>query len=291
MDEKKLDNKIWDYTSISTFVQCRKKYYYRMVKHLAPIRVSAPLTFGKVMHDALATYYTDGLEKAIALFRETYVNPEGEELRTVETGIRCLETYAEVYKKEPFVLASTPEVGFVIPMGDVLWGGRLDLPVIWDGDLYVFEHKTTTQLNTNYIKQFDLDGQITGYAVGAEEFFGKKCLGCIVNVIELWKPLIRPRATSKKPDEHFLRAPIARSQFMKDTFKRNVNLVVKEIKKCHETNEWCGAYSRDVCRSYNSDCPYKALCQFGEDERIIKREFIVDEWAPYDQKEESNVAQ
>lgn len=281
-----MSERIWDFTTIDTFQTCRKKYYFRMVRHLTPIEVATPLLFGSAIHDALDAYYTDGLDKALEIFGATYQDHEGDELRTVANGVKLLNNYAVVYAHEPFKVLGRPEVGFVFQLGDILWGGRMDLPVEWDGDLYVMEHKTTTRLEYNYSKQFDLDKQITSYVLGAEEFLKRKCLGCIINVLEPWKELKRPTVKSKKPADHFFRDPIPRTPLLKERFKLNVQRIVRDILWCEENKEFYEAEKKEVCRYYNKDCPFKQLCMFGEDERVIARDYKVEKWEPY--KEATN---
>lgn len=278
---QKSKDRIWDYTTIDMFQRCRKYYYWRIVRDLDTKTTSPALLFGGALHDALDAYYTNGLVKAIEKFRETYVDREGEEIRTVDNGVKVLEWYAKVYANEPFTVLGKPEVGFVFPIGNILWGGRMDLPVEWDGQLWVMEHKTTTRLDSNFFKQFSLDKQVTSYTVGAEAFFSRPCAGCIVNVIEPWKELKRPTERSKRPEDHFVRDPVRRPQVLKDRFKLNIQRIVRDILWCEENNEFYEAELKTACFYYNYDCPYRTLCEYGEDEKVIEREFKVDHWEPY----------
>ena len=281
MSEQAEKERIWDFTTIDSFQKCRKYYYWRMVRHLDTKTVSPALEFGGAIHDALDVYYTLGLADALTKFRETYHDREGDEVRTVANGVKVLEWYAKVYAHEPFKLLGKPEVGFVFPLGDILCGGRMDLPVDWEGQLWVMEHKTTSRLDSNYFKQFALDKQITFYTLAAESFFGRQCSGCIVNAIEPWKELIRPTAKSKTPEQHFCRDPIMRSSFLKERFKLNIQRIVRDILWCERENEFYEAEKKDVCYSYNYDCPYRVLCEYGEDPRVIERDYVINKWEPY----------
>ena len=279
------NERIYDYTTLSTFLECRKKYYYRMVKHLTPKTTSSALTFGKDIHSALDIYYTSGLDKSVQLFRETYKDREGEELRTVANGVKLLEWYSKVYKHEPFKVLGKPEVGFVFPIGDILYGGRIDLPVDWSGEFWILEHKTTSSMGYNYFKQFELDFQITGYIVCAEASLGRKCMGCLVNAMEPWKEVIKKTARTKEPEAHFARNPMTRSDRDKDRFKLNVQRIVRDIHWCEENHEFYECDRRNQCFTYNSECPYKELCLYGEDPRFIEKDYKVEVWEPYKQVE------
>ena len=275
------ENRVWDYTTIDCFQTCRKKYYWQMVRHLQTKTKSNALLFGGEIHDALDLHYTVGNEAALRHFGETFKNREGDELRTVENGLKMLEWYGKVYRHEPFKVLGKPELGFVFPLGDILWGGRMDLPVLWNGDLWIVEHKTTSILRGNYFNQFELDKQVTGYIMGAEAFLGKKCYGCLINAMQPWKELKRPTYKSKKPEEHFVRCPVTRSKALKERFTLNVNRIVRDILWCEENNEFYEAEKKDICFNYNYNCPYLDLCKYGEDERLVEKEYTVVKWEPY----------
>jgi len=273
--------RIWDYTTIDMFQRCRKYYYWRIIRQLDTKTVSPALLFGSAIHDALDIYYTEGLDKALAKFRETYVDREGDEIRTVETGTKLLENYARIYAHEPFKVVGKPEVGFVIPIGDILWGGRMDLPVEWSGDFWIMEHKTTTKLTGSFFKQFALDKQPTSYILGAETYFNRPCRGCMLNVLEPWKEVKRVTEKTKKPEDQFLRSPILRSQMLKDRFKLNIQRVVRDILWCEANDEFYETELKSACFYYNYDCPYRLMCEFGENDKIINAEFKVEKWEPY----------
>lgn len=281
-----MQEKTWDYTALDTFLTCRRKYYWRMVRHLSPIGVAPALMFGLAIHDALDAHYSKGPEAGLNKFRETYKDTEGDEIRTVANGIKMLEHYARIYKHEPFKVIGVPETGFVFPIGEYLWGGRIDLPVEWDNDLYIVEHKTTATLRNTYFKQFDLNMQVTSYILAAEEFLGRKCQGCVINVLEPWKELIRPTAKSKRPEDHFARKPMTRTKMHKDAFRENIPRIIKDILWCEKNDQFYP--NEHACFSYNYDCPYKTLCMYGEDERFIARDYKVDKWEPYKTEEKDN---
>lgn len=282
-----MSERIFDYTTISTFLECRKKYYFRMVKHLTPKIVSPALSFGLATHEALKVHYTrgKGLEDTISKFRETYKDREGEDLRTVANGVRLMEWYAKVYAHEPFKVIGEPEVGFVFPIGDILYGGRMDLAIDWDGELWIMEHKTTSRLSARYFKQFELDFQITGYIVSTESYLGRKCMGCLVNALEPWKEVKKETAKTKKPEDRFARNPLTRTQKDKDRFKLNVQRIVRDIMWCEDNNEFYECEKKDHCFSYNSECPYKTLCLYGENPRFIEADYTTDKWEPYKKEE------
>ena len=123
--------KIWDYSTLSSFQTCRRKYYYEHIRNIKPLIKGAALEFGGAIHEGLDTYYKGehDLTGAIAAFQANWKDREGDEIRTVANGIKLLENYAKKYLHEPFKVVGKPETGFVFPIGDILYGGRIDLPV------------------------------------------------------------------------------------------------------------------------------------------------------------------
>lgn len=286
------DDRIWDYSVLSTFQTCRKKYYWTYVRNLRPKIKGVALEFGGAIHEALDAYYINGggengLACAKTVFECNYKDREGDKLRTVANGIKMLEWYSKKYASEPFKVLGKPETGFVFHVSDnVLFGGRIDLPVEWDGQLWIMEHKTTTRLTSGYFDQFELDRQVTGYIIAAENYFkDRKVMGCIVNVLEPWKELIRPTAKSKTPEDHFLRKPITRSLMLKERFLLNTQRLVRDIQWCEENDEFQEAEKKEVCQYYNRPCPYLQLCKYGEDEKVIANDYIVEKWEPFKPQE------
>lgn len=255
------------------------------MRHLQPLKKELPLSFGIAIHEALDKFYTEGLDSAIQRFKETFEDVEEEQLRTVANGVKLLKTYAEKYAREPFKVIAKPEGSFLFKVGDVDYVGKIDLPVEWDGQLWIMEHKTTSYIKSGYFDQFMLDKQPTGYVLAAEAYLERPCIGCIINVLEPWKELVRPTAKSKQPFDHFVRYPLTKSKEHKERFKLNVQRIVRDIEWCKENDEWYEAENKNVCVFYQRKCPYFDLCFYGENERILSQ-YKVEEWNPCKKEED-----
>ena len=311
----------FDFTSLDTFQTCRKKYYYRMVKNLVPNTVAPALEFGKAIHLALEAYYKNGcnLEMALDAFTHNYADREGDDRRTIENGIKVLRGYAEVYKNEPFKVIDT-EVGFAVPISNmvteednvtrcntcgmavdgteqkecpgcltpysIILCGRLDALVDWDGQLYVLEHKTSSSLGMNYFKQFEINMQVDGYVYAATELTGRQCLGAVINVLEVWKDVKKPTAKTKTLEEHYARDPQGRSVYELDEYKKDVPRIVRDLLEAERTGNFYR--NKRSCFSYNYKCPYWDICKYGENDKLIARDFKEEKWEPYKQVEEES---
>ena len=286
---KEKSERIWDYTTLDTFLTCRRKYYWMIVRDLRVKRVSPALLYGQVVHAALAEFYTKGLDAALKLIRATYQTPEGEELRTTENMIKLMEWYGKVYAHEPFKVLNV-EVGFAVPLGEVMYAGRLDALVDWNGGLFVLEHKTTSRLDGNFFKQFKPNMQVDGYTYGASVYTGKKCLGTVINALETWKDVKRVTDKTKRPEDHFARDPNSRTEAEIADFVKQVPLIVHDALNCEQAGGSLGKdafyQNKHMCRNFNFDCPYRDLCLYGENERIIEQSYTKEKWVPYKEGEE-----
>lgn len=85
------------------------------------------------------------------------------------------------------------ELPFAIRLGEVqgteiYYSGRIDLPVMIDGKLYVLDHKTTSVLGPTFFDDKKMSAQQKGYAWAMEQLTGHKVHGYIVNAIRAKEP-------------------------------------------------------------------------------------------------------
>ena len=101
----------FDYTKLSAFLRCPYYYYFRHIKHLAPLKKATPLSFGSAWHAGLEVLHKDGtLAEAKIKFAEKYQDTPDDTMRTVARGQKMLELYTELYKHDPYKIlyAETP---------------------------------------------------------------------------------------------------------------------------------------------------------------------------------------
>jgi hypothetical protein len=97
------------------------------------------------------------------------------------------------------------EVGFAFPLtadGSIIYCGRLDA-IVEDresGHLYVLETKTTFSINANWLRQFRVDSQVSGYVWAAQQHVSVEgVVGAYINAIQFSK---LPSDPHKKCKEH-----------------------------------------------------------------------------------------
>lgn len=187
---------------------CPSKYNLRINQGWTARRKSGALGFGAALHLGLAEWYRSrNLDKALVEISAGWEDPaDQDDYRTLD---RCLDTmaqYAARYSHENFTPVVGPagpmlEVSFSLDTGhdvSVFKDGRhviepLEYGGIFDGlvemgsNVYVLEHKTTSQLGPYYFTQYKPNNQVTGYVWAAGQLTGKRVAGAIINAIGVLK--------------------------------------------------------------------------------------------------------
>src|SRR3990167_3629725 len=160
----------YDYTMMSTYMTCQRKYWFRMVKGLVPKRVSTAPEFGRCIHKALDEWYkSQEIDKAVKVFIDAFVPNLDDDMRTHVLGEWILRNYAEKYQDQGFEIEMTEmEFSVKLPNGNKLIG-RMDKIIDWDGAFWVMDHKTTSGLTSNYMKMHTPNLQFDGYTYAARK--------------------------------------------------------------------------------------------------------------------------
>ena len=268
----------FDYTMMSTFLRCRRKYLYRIEQGLVPRAAPMAPNFGKSIHLALDSWYVDhNVEKAISLFREDFVEDLSvDDKRTHKMGEWILKNYHEKYQDQPFEIIST-EKQFTIPLpnGNNLTG-RIDKIIKWGGVVWIVDHKTTSSLGPSYVKMIEPNLQFDGYIYAARKL-GHHAVGVIVDALLVAKGLLD--SSSRGRLTPLLRYDSYRSDAQLVEYEMIAMDVQKDITICERSGIWCPNY--DSC-TYYGECPYRRACVEEESlrHRILDSEYTVDHWNP-----------
>ena len=267
----------FDYTSMSTFLTCRRKYEYRINRGLVGMAPPTAANFGKCIHSALDVWYVNhDLEATLAKFSEEFKADPDDDKRTPVMGFWILKNYHEKYQDQPFkVLATEQEFTIDLPWGKKLIG-RIDKIIEWDGVVWVMDHKTTSQLGDGYMKMHTPNMQFTGYVYAANKL-GFKCQGALVDAILVAKGLLETSSRSKLTP---LRRDFAyRSEGDIEEYLRTIYDIQQDIELCENSQWW--NQNQDSCTDYG-ECPYRKVCKESVEyrERIITNDFRVEHWDP-----------
>ena len=277
MSEKKVSE--YDYTMMSTFLTCRRKYKFRHVEGLVPMVTATPLAFGGAIHTALDEWYkSKDTDKAVEIFKGTYEeNIEVDNKRTHRMGEWILRNYNDKYLNQPCKTVAT-EQAFTLPLpnGNNLIG-RLDKIVDWDGVLWVMDHKTTSQLGYTFFNMHTPNLQFDGYVWAARQL-GYNVQGLIVDAMLVAKGLLesssRARLTPLARD-FAIRSDAAVLEYVKEITNIQGDMDLTQVGKA----EYYPNY--DAC-TYYGECAYRRICM--EDpsirDKVKKMDYKESRWDP-----------
>lgn len=269
----------YDSSSIKDFCMCPRRGYYRWIAGYTPKRKSAALVFGGAIHAGLDKWYrTHDKVQAVEAFRLGMVDCPEDDKRTIEKGELMLNDYTMKYAHEPFTVLDV-EVNFALSMpNDTVLAGRMDLIIQWDDFLYGMEHKTTSRLGNTFFLHFRPDLQIDIYCYAVRQLKGS-CDGCIINALQV-----------AKTRQGLERDISSRGKAEIDRFERQYILITNDIKErlSRVDGDKQGvlkeAFYQNLvgCHLYG-ECPYKELCLFDDDPKVIESRFDVTDGTRSDQ--------
>ena len=80
------------------------------------------------------------------------------------------------------------EIAFTIDTGlGFSYGGIMDLVVEKNNEIFIVDHKTTSQLGAQFFSQFKPNNQISGYVWGASQLTNRRVSGAMINAIGVLK--------------------------------------------------------------------------------------------------------
>lgn len=267
-----------DYTMMSTYQTCQRRFYFRHVEGWDLKRPQMAPAFGGAIHEGLDVWYrTKDVEEAVRVFKEAFKeNPTEDGKRTHKVGEWILKNYADKYRDQPWkLLQSETAFSEELPNGKRLMG-RVDKIIEWDGVLWVVDHKTTSQLGAQFFKMASPSLQFPGYVWAARKM-GYPVVGVVVDAILVAKGLLESSSRARL-------TPLARyDEYMSDALMKDWMRTVTEIQESIDLSLDEGRWTPnfDAC-TYYGECPYRRVCCEDRDlwERILKMDYVVDFWHP-----------
>jgi hypothetical protein len=268
------------------------------------------LGFGGAFHEGIAEWYRTGQISAALLAIESSwpANTPVDDWRTKEKCLQTVIEYTRKYPEENFQFVEGPdgplvEKSFTLstglylncnkcgwspsrptcgwcnecgePMEEIEYGGIIDGLVEFSGQVYILEHKTTSQLGSYYFNQFKPNNQITGYIWGAGLLSGQRVGGAIVNAIGVYK------SSATK----FERQITSRSDTEIQEWLHNLKHSCQKIRDCERAGYW--PLHTGSCTLYGR-CEYHSVHVLGtptEREKILEQDYVQDEWS-YETRDE-----
>lgn len=209
-----------DNSFLEWLTTCPRGCEYNRLRKRIPAADRPSLNFGTAIHAALEHRYRYHqanipdleLEKAQAQILEECFRqkpPPEDDFRNLNWAIEVNHKYNEHTSFEPFNLLldnegkPLVELSFALPLYvyeasptkriQIYYTGRIDLPTMWDGQIIVGDHKTTSILGTTFFDDLRVSPQQVGYCWAFQKLTGKKVSGFFINAIRVRPAPAKPK--------------------------------------------------------------------------------------------------
>ena len=163
----------------------------------------------------------------------------------------------------------------------VYYTGRVDLPVIWDGQLIVIDHKTTSMLGSYYFDGQKVSPQFEGYAWAFERITSRKVTGFCINAIRTKEKPMKPRGSwDAWWDEGFARHKEYLRPGQLDEWRWNI-IALLETFMFHYSRDYM-PMQKKACTIYGK-CPYFDVCYLPTSSRqqmLASDQYTNNTWSP-----------
>ncbi len=309
-----------DNTRVSDHRKCNRYYYIRHIRHFVPDVTAPPLVFGSCWHASMDVVWkaihefpqlgSDEITELayaefVRMWMEDYALPHPDDLtedqretfkmRIPQTAFFMLGNYIQhrraFIEKIELIAVEKP---FAVPIfednPDVLYVGRLDKVVKWDGRIWVIEHKTTSWggvkagISGVYADSFSPNSQIDGYVHAAKMLYGPSAKGVMIDAAFV----------NKTFHDHFMFLPIERAVPHLDAWLSEVQHEIhlmelndKTLNYDSSDSTFMRAYPKNTgsCIQFMRPCPYMDICKTisNPETDIIKTPlgFKTHKWEPF----------
>lgn len=264
----------WDATSLTLFLECPRKYYYRMILNIIPQgETNVHLLFGGVYASALELFYRKRADGATVpeaqraavhhALIETWNKETGVPLtfndpnKTRNTLIRSIVWYIEQFGYESDQTIQTyhlqdgrpaVELSFAVEISDdILWCGHLDRVVNYAGKLYWMDQKTTkSTIGPYFFQGFELSVQFKGYTWAGQTVLGEPFGGGIIDGAQIAAGFTQ-----------FGRSPITFFASQLDEWRDHTIWTIEAAREATRRQQF--PMNPTSCGNY-SGCQYRTLC-------------------------------
>lgn len=302
-----------DYSALSTYLTCPRRFLFQYVMHLKPAGQSIHLVFGGCWHYGLESTYNilkdsnslsvlDATENSIRSFNKLW-KLDGEPFWKNEDAIfpKSPGHAANMYKAywDRFLVADVKdrsilavEAPFSIDLsvnGQTLpnYIGRIDLIFSNGHDgIDILDHKTAKAIYSTTPQTFEMSFQSDGYLTAGRIFYDKiptityRVALCQKSKIDFVPITINKRAAAI---EHFL----ANLCHYAAEIQHNLNLLEEDKVTCTERTDILRSFHRNpgnACTTFMSLCPYYDICRLRNNPlhwiEKAPQGFMHSEWDP-----------
>ena len=296
----------WDSTSLGTFKDCPRKYFYTLVMGYRARGESVHLTFGIHYHHGLEYYdklraegqdHEDALREVVFdLMCRTWTRESDEDegrpwttdhTKNRETLLRSVVWYIEYFRDDPaktLILSNgrpAVELTFRFEVDDgLVLSGHLDRVVEFADGIYVMDRKTTgSTVGAYYFERYEPDNQMSLYSLAAQVVYQTPVRGVIIDAAQIAVGFTRfaRGMTYRTPDQlqewlTFTKQWVAQAQAMGHAMTT-------------ETDHRPWPMNDKSCHDYGG-CPFRKVCSRSPSVRqqILESDYEVSHWNPLESR-------
>lgn len=298
----------FDSTSIELAQTCPRKYYYQMIRGVAPKGKSVHLLFGGIYADALQHFYLrrfegasveDAMRQTVRLALTASWDREAghpiafnDTKKTRPNLIRTIVWYIEQFGEETedglqtYQLANgkpAVELSFAFEVtDDIMFCGHLDRVVSMGDQLYVMDQKTSGgTVGTYYFNQYSPHNQMSLYSLAGKTILHSPIRGVIIDAAQIAVNFTR-----------FERGITTRTQDQLDEWLMSALETINTIR--HQTERYRDMVTANeknperafpmnptACGNYGG-CPFREVCSRSPKvrESFLKSDYTNHNWDP-----------
>ena len=316
--------KYFDNTRVSSYKKCPRKFYFRHRCHFTSGGTAAPLAFGGAWHEAMDVIWSmyaknrttpfdltlpvddrKIVEYAYEAFCAKWLEegmPDPDDLAAMTKlgartpGIAKEMLWNYIQQRRDFMSQCeliACELPFAVPIypdnADILYIGRLDKVVRYEGRIIMPEHKTTSLFSKDYgirpayLDTYSPNAQIDGYLHAGHMLYGEEAKAVWVDIA----------LVHKQNHDIFKFLPIEKQFTMVDVWLNETQNWIERImkedwalqKESPDNPIMCSFPKNDAaCFDFGSMCMYRDLCAYipnpiGMD---CPMGMVVEKWQPFD---------
>lgn len=289
-----MKNRIITNSAFCAYRDCPMRYRYRYDERLRKkeTKTSPALAFGSAVHDHLDYFYQNKAMPSLEPINS--VNVDGKTfaiIRQMLTSYVALYGAADVERHTDFI----PEKEFLLPHPTVDGfhvAGKIDmLARDLKGDWWLWEHKTTSRIDSGYLSKLWTNSQIVSYFWAAREL-GYDCRGIIYNVLP--KPLLRQKKAETE-EEYIVRVG---EWYQKDPFWREPMVITEgeiaqwrtDLNRVTRGISWGVGDWRNTnrCFDWSRACDYVDLCRNPGNDVLKSLEYNIADKVHFELSDEAN---
>jgi CRISPR/Cas system-associated exonuclease Cas4 (RecB family) len=288
-----------DNTALTDYMSCPRKFLYAMILHRRKstrreFETTPALNYGTAWHNAMRVHYSwtpereaelgiscrDAVELTVMKGWKETGDPE--DYRTIDRVMLEYDKYVKHWGDERSETEGWPHRPLVEIATELTWPGaaypytgKLDRIIRLNGQQFVEDHKTSSRMESNYFKQWQLSNQMAGYAFMAYLLTGEHIAGVRINL-----------HVCRKTDSQFERQVVTFGKDRLEHWQKNFNYWIGRIETdldlWEDGNEEAFPHNFSACSGKYGMCGYASVCSEIPRARMraLEQDFDIDPWKP-----------